>query len=162
MKKFNLFIILFLSIFFISSCAGYKPIFSTSNFQFNIEDFYIAGDKALGKKLYSRLYNLSRSNKNENSRSILVSIDVKKNKEATVKDKTGKIIEYKITLDTKITVDDYLTDKIILNHNFNVSSSYTVQDQYSETVKLENKSIENLIDKIFQNLIIKLSGNISK
>jgi len=35
-----------------------------------------------------------------------------------------------------------------------------VQDQYSETLKLENKSIENLIDKTYKEFLIKLSEGI--
>ena len=40
------------------------------------------------------------------------------------------------------------------------SSSYKVQDQHSETIKLENRTIENLINKTYQDLLIKLSENI--
>ena len=48
----------------------------------------------------------------------------------------------------------------ILNHTFSYTSVYKVQDQYSETKKLENKIIEDLINKTYQNLLIKLSESI--
>ena len=51
-----------------------------------------------------------------------------------------------------------MTDDKILNQNFSYSSVYRVQDNHSETIKLENKSIEDLINKIYQNLIIKMSA----
>ena len=57
-------------------------------------------------------------------------------------------------------VKNYLTDNKILDQNFISSISYKVQDQYSETIKLENKSIENLINKTYQELLINLSENI--
>ena len=42
--------------------------------------------------------------------------------------------------------------------NFGSSSiSYKVQDNYSETVNFENKSIDDLLNKTFQDLIIKLT-----
>jgi len=58
-------------------------------------------------------------------------------------------------------VVDYLTDEQILNQTFNSSITYKVQDQYSETIKLENRSMENLINKIYEELLIRLSENIS-
>ena len=71
-------------------------------------------------------------------------------------------MEYKINLKTKIIVTDYLTNKVILDQKFFSASSYKVQDQYSETSKLENKTLENLIDKTYQDLLIKLSENLIK
>ena len=32
-----------------------------------------------------------------------------------------------------------------------------VQSQFSETVKLQNRTIENLVNEVFQNLLIRLS-----
>ena len=43
---------------------------------------------------------------------------------------------------------------------YNYSISYKVQDEHSETIKLENKTIEDLINKIYQNLLIELSQSI--
>ena len=50
-----------------------------------------------------------------------------------------------------------MTGDKILNQNFSYSSVYRVQDNHSETIKLENKSIEDLINKIYQNLLIKMA-----
>ena len=50
-----------------------------------------------------------------------------------------------------------MTDEEVLNQNFNYYSSYKVQDQHSETLKLENKIIENLVDTTYQNTLIKIS-----
>ena len=66
-------------------------------------------------------------------------------------------MEYRIILSSNIIIKDYLTDDEILNQNFSYSSTYKAQDQYSETIILENKSIESLINKIYQDLIIKMS-----
>ena len=93
-------------------------------------------------------------------KSIFINIKVLKDKNATVKDATGKILEYKINLNTKVIVKNYLTNDTLLDKNFISSSSYKVQDQYSETIKLENRVIENLINKTYQEILIKLSENI--
>ena len=58
---------------------------------------------------------------------------------------------------TIIIIKDYLTEKTILDQIFNYSISYKVQDEHSETLKLENKNIENLVDKTYQDALIKIS-----
>ena len=73
------------------------------------------------------------------------------------KDSTGKVLEYKITLSSNIIIKDYLTNNEILNQNFSYSSSYKVQNQYTDTKRLENKSIEDLINKTYENLLIEMS-----
>ena len=35
----------------IEACAGYKPIFSSSNLEFEIADYSISGDKKIGNKI---------------------------------------------------------------------------------------------------------------
>lgn len=146
-------------IFYVTACAGYKPVFVKSNLNFEISDYSIIGDKTLGKELYSKLRSLSKSKK-DNGRKIIINIDVIKNKVATAKNSAGQILEYRISLNTKIEIKDFLNGSKLLTHNFSSSSSYSVQDQYSETVTLENKNIENLLNKNFLDLLIKMSEKI--
>ena len=83
----------------------------------------------------------------QNKRSLNFLISTSKKKNATSKSGAGKILEYKITLVLKITVTDFITDEKILNETLNSSVTYKVQDQYSDTIKLENKSTEDLLEK---------------
>ena len=160
MKKITYLIISLIFLSFINACAGYKPIYTT-NLQFEIADYSIKTNKKLGRQIYSKLYNLSKSNKkNAETKSITIIIDTTKNKNAAAKDNAGKVLEYRIILINNIIIKDYLTDDEILNQTFSYSSIYKVQDQYFETIKLENKSIEDLINKIYQNLLIKMTENI--
>ena len=158
MKKITYLIISFIFLSFINACAGYKPIYTTTNLQFEIADYSIKTNKKLGRQIYSKLYNLSKSNKkNAETKSITIIIDTTKNKNAAAKDNAGKVLEYRIILINNIIIKDHLTDDEILNQTFSYSSTYKVQDQHSETIKLENKSIENLLNKTYQNLLIKMS-----
>ena len=162
MKKITYLTFFFILLIFINGCAGYKPIFNSTNLQFKIANYSIEGDKILGNKIYSMLYSLSESKKdNQNTRNINFIINISKDKNATTKDSAGKIIEYKITLNTNVKVTDFITNDKILDQNFISSLSYRVQDQYADTVKLENKSIENLLNKTYQELLIELTQNIS-
>jgi len=158
MKKITYLTFCLVFLTFIGGCTGYKPIFGTSNLKFEIAEYSIEGNKELGKKIYSKLYRLSKTRKNDlDVRSINILIDVKKNKNSTIKNTAGKILEYKISLRTNVVIKDFLTNIEIINYVSTSSSSYKVQDQYSETLKLENQSLSNLIDKAYGDLIIKIT-----
>ena len=158
MKKIITFTLSIILLLYTVACAGYKPIFNTSKFNFKIENYSLIGDERLAKLIYKKLYNISQANKNNlSSKGIVLLIETKKNKKATVKNNVGKVLEYKINLSTSITINDFLTEKKLLNQIFNYSTSYKVQEVHSETVKLENKNIENLVDKTYQEVLIKIS-----
>tara|TARA_B100001123_G_C15314478_1_gene1025625 strand:- start:2643 stop:3131 length:489 start_codon:yes stop_codon:yes gene_type:complete len=162
MKKIIYLVLILFSTTFINGCSGYKPIFSSTNLNFKISDYTVEGDKVLGNKIYSKLYGLSSPRKEDPSIKIIsLIIDSSKTKSPTSKDTSGKILEYKIILTTKIQVKDFTTKNNILDQTFTSSISYRVQDQFSETVTLENKSLENLINKTYEEILIKLSQNIS-
>ena len=161
MKKIAYSALSLILLIIINGCAGYEPIFGSTNLQFKIADYSIHGNKILGNKIYSKLYSLSKSTKDDqNIRSINLVIEVSKDKQAQSKSSSGKILDYKITLNTKIKITDFVSNNEILTQNFSSSLTYKVQDQQSDTIILENKSIENLIDKIYQKLYIELSKNI--
>jgi len=164
MKKIIYLIATVIFLNFISACAGYKPLYTT-NLQFEIADYSLKTNTKLGKQIYLKLYNLSKNNykkNNQNIKKITITIDTKKIKSPTAKDTTGKVLEYKITIGSSVKINDYLTKNKILNYDVSYSASYQVQDQYSENIKLENKNIENLVNKIYQNLLIKMSENMTQ
>ena len=161
MKKISCLFILFIILINIGACTGYKPIFGSSNLEFKITDYSISGDKNLGNQIYYRLNNLSKlAKKNSETKNIYVFINASKEKNATAKDSTGKILGYRINLSASITVKDVMTGNKIISEIFSNSSTYKAQDQYSETVKIEKQTTENLINSIYQNLLIKLSANL--
>jgi len=161
MKKISYLLVILVVAANIFACSGYKPIFSSSNLKFKIADYSILGEKKLGNKIYSKLKYLSKNNKNsDDTKDIYISISVVKNKNETSKDSTGKTLYYKINLSTTIAVKNYITNEEILNEKLTFSSSYKVQKQYSETLIIENKTIENLINKTYEELLIKLTQNI--
>ncbi len=161
MKKVIYPIFSFILLLFINGCAGYEPIFGSTNLQFEIADYSIEGNKILGNKIYSKLYSLSKSKKdNQNLRRVDLVIKVTKDKNVTTKDSAGKILQYKITLNTDIKVTDFITKDKILNQIFVSSLTYKVQDKYSDTIDLENRSIEDLLNKTYQELVTRLAQNL--
>ena len=161
MKKISYLFISLILLINIVACTGYKPIFGSTYLKFKIVDHSISGNKKLGNQIYSKLYNLSESNSsNPEVKNISVLINVSKIINASTKDSAGKILSYKINLFTTVEIKDFDSSNIILNENFVYTSNYQVQNQYSETLKLENRSTENLINKTYQELLLKLSENI--
>ena len=161
MKKVIYPIFSFILLLFINGCAGYEPIFGSTNLQFEIADYSIEGNKILGNKIYSKLYSLSKSKKDDqNLRRVDLVIKVSKDKNVTTKDSAGKILQYKITLNTDIKVTDFITKDKILNQIFVSSLTYKVQDKYSDTIHLENRSIEDLLNKTYQELVTRLAQNL--
>ena len=161
MRKIVYPIFAFILLIFVGACTGYEPIFGSTNLQFEIVDRSIEGNKILGNKIYSKLNSLSKTRKNDqNLRSLDLIIKTSKDKNATSKDNKGKILEYKITLNTDVKISDFTTKDQILNQIFSSSLTYKVQNKYSDTVNLENQAIENLINKIYEELVIRLSQNI--
>ncbi len=161
-KKFKLLSLIFLSLY-VYACAGYEPIFGSSNLQFKIIDYKIEGNEELSKRLYSKINRLSKTGKNSSENvGINILINVSRNKIATVKDSAGKVLEYKININAIVIAKNYLTNKEILNKKFNSSLSYKVRDQHSETIKIENQKIEDLLNEIYRQLLIELSQQVEK
>ena len=161
MKKISYLLISLILLLNISACTGYKPIFSSSNIEFKITDYSISGDKRLGNQIYSRLYDFSKSTENvTGAKNIYILINSSQNKNVTAKNSEGKILGYRVSLSTAITAKDLMTGNEILNETFSYSSTYKTQDEFFETKKLEQQTIENLINSTYQDLIIKLSESL--
>ena len=158
MKKLIRFLFASALLAYFSGCTGYVPIYKSSNFNFKIEDYSLKGEERLSNLIYNKINYISLGNKNNPSvQSINISIETNKEKKSTVKNSAGKILEYEIILNTHIIVNDFLSDKKLLDENFNYSNSYKVQSEHSETLKLESKNLENLINKTYEDLLIKIS-----
>ena len=98
MKKFFYIILPYILIVLISGCAGYEPIFSSTSFKFKIANYSIDGEEIIGKRIYSKLYSASASEKTDEVRNIEITLNILKDKNETARNSAGKIIEYKITI----------------------------------------------------------------
>ena len=95
--------ILLITLMFLITACGYTPIFKTSTNLFKIEEYETLGNTQIANNFINSLKKFE--NNSENSlESIFISIDAKKNKEALLKDSSGKIITYKVDLVFKIIV----------------------------------------------------------
>ena len=155
MKKLITLISSILIIVSVSGCGGYKPIFAIENINFQIANSLIKEDKKLGKKIYNKLFSLSKKDSSiPGTKLIDLTIEVTEREEATIKDSSGKIKEYKVYLNTIIVIKDYLTGNTLLNENITSSSNYKIQNTRSETLSLKNKTIDTLSNNNFEKLLV--------
>ena len=161
MKKIISISILSILLTLTNNCSGYKPIFASKNMNFKISEHITEGDKRIGNEIYSKLYRASSSKtNNKNIQDLNIYIKSEKEKMATAKDTTGKTLEYKMSLNINIKITKNTDNDVVLDKIYNSSLRYKIQEQYSDTIKLENKSVQDIIDQIYQNILIDLSNNI--
>jgi len=161
MKKNFSQIILTILLISIYSCAGYELIYTSSKVDIKITDYSIKGEKRLGRKIYSKLLNLSNSTTHtEKTKNVRILIGVEKNKKVTTKSTSGKILGYRLNLNTYILLKDLSSGNEILNENISLSTTYSVQDQFADTKKIEKQTIDNLLNSTYEEIVNRLSKNI--
>ena len=153
MKKYKNILIL-LSLILLSNC-GYK---ATNNFvinDFSIDKIVINGDKKIGYLIKSEILSSSKENM---VRRINIKID--SNSKKTVKEKniSNKILKYELTIFSNITVE-YLSTKVKVVKSYVKSADIFSVGSYSDTLTEESKKIENLSEKIAEDIIHFLRKN---
>ena len=141
---------LILLIFFISNC-GFKIVNNENLYNFSVTDINISGDKRIGFNIKNDLLR----NKNDNDK-IELEINVNKGKEIKEKNLGNEVTKYEMIINVKIDYNIISKDK---SGTFTISKkgNYVVQNQYSETLIQERNLIDNLSDKIVEEIQENLS-----
>ena len=143
--------IIFISlIIFLSNCAGYKPIFTSDQTNFYIEKIEISDDNKLVRKLVKNLKPYSIDN---GKQSITLKLDLNKQENVIMKDAKGDPASYEIKI--KLNVDVITKDG---NNKLNFEENFTFNNQSNkfELNQYKKNTETNLINKIFENLILEL------
>jgi outer membrane lipopolysaccharide assembly protein LptE/RlpB len=136
------------------SCTGYAPIFSTENSSFYIEKIINTNDDEITKKISKNLNNKKLKDDSKKNYTLKVSAD----KEIVVvsRDPSGDDLTYEIIINVVVDVFYNNEDKPINTLKFSSNFSYNNQknkfnlNQYRKTIE------ENMIDKISQDIVVKL------
>ena len=143
--------IIFISlIIFLSNCAGYKPIFTSDQTNFYIGKIEISDDNRNVRKLIKSLKPYSVDN---GKQSITLKLDLDKQENVIMKDAKGDPASYEIKIELNvdvITKDD--TNKLNFKENF----TFNNQSNKFELNQYKKNTETNLINKIFENLILEL------
>ena len=143
--------IIFISlIIFLSNCAGYKPIFTSDQTNFYIEKIEISDDSIHVRKLIKSLKPYSVDN---GKQSIALKLDLDKQENVIMKDAKGDPASYEIKIELNV---DVITMNGTNKLNFKENFTFNNQSNKFELNQYKKNTETNLINKIFENLILKL------
>ena len=143
-------ILVLLIIATLSSCGGYKPIFSGENVNFYIEEINIDKENSISRKIAKKL----RPYTSENSKKgIKLNINSAENERVISKDNKGDPLIFEITLEIIV---DFNSKNYQEKITYTESFSYNNQSNKFDLNQYKKDLIDDLIKKIFEKLIIKL------
>ena len=146
MKK----IIIICLLIILSNCSGYTPIFTSNQTNFYIDKIEISDDSKLLRKIIKNLKPYSIENGKQN---ISLKLDLDRKEDIIMKDEKGDPASYEIRI--KLYVDVIMknsTKKLVFNEKF----SFNNQSNKFEMNQFKKNAETNLINKIFENLILEL------
>ena len=147
MKK----IIIFLTFLLLTSC-GYKPVFSSKNSNFSIEEIIYNENDRISIKIKKGLsYLTSLKNYEE-----IIKLQLKSDKKITISSKNtkGDPLVYKMTIITEIKI--YSNDKLIKEKNISKKFSYNNISNKFDLKQYEKIIEQNLVEKIKEDIVLIL------
>ena len=145
-KCFKIYLILLL-VALITGCS-YKPILSKKNYEFSIEKIEFKGDKEVNYFIEKRLKNLKNS---KYSNKYYLQIENSKLKNIISKDTKGDPSKLEIIIISNFKVSN--SEKLLLEKKLKVKNNYNNISDKLQLKKYESIIIENLSDKISDNII---------
>ena len=73
------------------------------------------------------------------------------------KDSTGKIIEYNLKISFDLTATESVSQKKVLSKTFTLDRNYKASNLYIDTINIEKKIINELIESIATQILTTLS-----
>ena len=158
MNKILTKIILIIFILASASCS-YKPIFSEKNYNFQIDEINLSGDKDISKVIDRKL-TMIRKSQNSNKKKFSVLINSIKNKKIISNDSKGDPLKFEINIlvDYKILENG----KLLLDREIEKNNIYNNKSDTFELDRNEKTIVNNLSEKISDNIIssiINLNDN---
>ena len=153
MKK----IILYFCFLAIYGCAGYEPLFSTKELSYYVIDIKNVNKNNLSEKISKRLKNYT-SKGNGNKKGYKLEISSNMSNIISSKDGKGNVSSYKMIVNVNVKVFNQNSNLLISTLNFNKDFVYNNQENKSNLDKYKKDIQENIINKISQDIIIKLQS----
>ena len=148
MKKICLLVL----VLFLTNCSGYKPIFSTKDVNFFIDQIIITDNDKISYKIKKKLKPYS----SENTNKIKINLNINSSKEIKIiaKDNKGDALMFNLIINSSIEI---LSNDII-EKKYKFVEKFTFKNQANkfELEQYKRSLEEELIDKIFEKLILNL------
>ena len=149
-------ILLILIVFGLSSC-GYTPMLSqNNNFNFNIENLELLGDKTINNVLQKKLKKYSNNSNNKRYR---ISINSNYEKIIVAKNSTGNATDLKLTSTIDVTYNLYNESK---NQEKKISFMESIIIKKSDNTFEQNNYERSVLNNLSQLLLNKLVFHLSR
>lgn len=147
MKKFIFLII----IFKLTGCIGYEPVFSSKDLNLSISKIEISKNDKISQKIKKKLkpYEIRKG-----SNEIIIEIKSLKTTKIIAKDAKGDPSMFNLIIQSNIKI--YSEGTQVKNLNFREKFSYKNQQNKFELKQYKNSIEGELIDKIFEKIILNL------
>ena len=155
MIKNNIFF--FLIFLFLNQC-GYETIYSNKNIKFNIKEIKIENNLNIGRQIKNRLEIFSSDI--PGNVSYILKINSYFDKTTASKDKQGNPKTFNLSVIVNVTFID--NKNIERNKSFVENINYNNDENKFSLKQYENSLIENLTEKIIDNLLIFLQSFLSE
>ena len=136
---------------FLESC-GYQPLLSSKNQKFSVVNINIYGDKKLARSLGNYFTEIENADNN-----LFLEITADKNKLVSNKTSIGATSEYTVTINFDVKVISEIDNKLIFRQNFTNSNSFRTSKVHLDTLRRENKIVDNSIKNIAEQISKRLN-----
>ena len=150
-KSFKIIFFVAVALNFLQSC-GYKPLLSSKNQKFSVANVVINGDKKLARTLgnyFTEIENVSNN--------LIFEIKADKQKAVSSRTSIGATSEFTINLNFKLKVISENSNEVILEQNFSRTESFKTSRVHLDTLRRENKIVDNSIKDIAQQISKRLN-----
>jgi len=147
--KNNIKIIFILAVSLIVSSCGFKQINQKSNNIIYIQNFNTTGEARIAYTLKNDILLMSNNNsKNKYD----AEITLQKKKKYKIKDQTGKITRYNLSVQVNLKLTN-LDNERIIQKTFEKNSDYDVAAIHSDTIKNETNATKNTTQMLSSDIV---------
>ena len=152
-------IIIILGLIFVASSCSYKPVFFEKAYNFKIEEVNMSGDKGVNS-IINRNLRFIKSKDQIYKKKYFVKINTTKERKIISKDSEGDPSKFEIIITTEYEIIN--NEQLLINRKIQQKNIYNNESDKFKLEQSEKIIIENLSEKISENIIssiINLNDN---
>ncbi len=151
MKIFKRIFFVISVLIFLQSC-GYQPLLSSKNQKFSIVNINVYGDKKLARTLGNYFTEIENVDNN-----LILEITADKKKLVSNRTSIGASSEYTVTINFDVKVISETNNTVIFTQNFTSTNSFKTSKVHLDTLRRENKIVDNSIKNIAEQISKRLN-----
>ena len=147
-KNIKILIISIIILLILNSC-GFKQVNNKDSELVYFEEVNVTGDRIVSYAIKNDILLMSKSGSKNNYK---VEIKTSKNKNIKIKDKSGKVIRYNLSIVANLELTD-LDNKNKIKKTFVRNNDFDVAKNHSATINNEKSTIKNIVTKLSDEII---------